>query len=380
MEGNMTHKPSRITLTLITFLFISQLPFFSTHAKEALSDESVRKTIPDLLVILSPQYAQDPDVNTAIRSYSAAVKTDLGWNTRIIPLQENENDYQYIDTLIETASTTHPLKACIMVGEDLSTPLAGDTNYLEQPSTLPWATLGGTSSYELTEHGVLCKPTTIDICISLLYPTHELSYEQKKSSIISAFYKFSTHRHSTNPNSIRVFESSSLNTNSKAIYETMSTYDTLMYTEDPTDEDITTSLHQNYTAFFVHGHSTPAGTDVNIQKNIGWFTIDYLDQLHTSFFGADGCYVGGWWSNQLDNNRLDPSIDADWYGSKIFTSPTLQAMALGLLSQTGFSQPVSFLENVFPKLLQGKTLAEAMIGETSIGDTIIVGDPTFHFM
>jgi hypothetical protein len=32
-----------------------------------------------------------------------------------------------------------------------------------------------------------------------------------------------------------------------------------------------------------------------------------------------------------------------------------------------------------PKLLTGKTLAEAMIGDSTIGDTIIIGDPTFHF-
>jgi hypothetical protein len=54
-------------------------------------------------------------------------------------------------------------------------------------------------------------------------------------------------------------------------------------------------------------------------------------------------------------------------------------MALGLLSQNGFSTPVSFLENAFPELLTGITLAESMIGDTSIGDYIIIGDPTFHF-
>jgi hypothetical protein len=54
-------------------------------------------------------------------------------------------------------------------------------------------------------------------------------------------------------------------------------------------------------------------------------------------------------------------------------------MALGFLSQNGFSKPVNFIENVLPTLLSGKTLAEAMIGTCSIGDTIIVGDPTFHF-
>jgi hypothetical protein len=119
---------------------------------------------------------------------------------------------------------------------------------------------------------------------------------------------------------------------------------------------------------------------LTVKKNKGWFNADVLDNLQTPFFGADECYVGGWWLNQQDNDKLDLSVDAEWYGSKIFTSKYIQVMALGLLSQNGFSTPVSFLENVFPELLQGKTLAEAMIGDTTIGDTVIIGDPPFHFI
>jgi len=376
----MTHTLSRIILTLMVLLFVSQLPFFSTHAQETtLNNPIVTEVHPDLLIILSPQYERDNDIRTAINSYITAVYNDLGWTSRIIPIHEDENNCQHIDNIIETTYNNHSVKACIMVGEDLNTALGGDCNYLEQPSTLPWSTLGGTTTYELTEQGIICKPTTLNICISLLYPTHDLSYEQKKSSIISAFHKFTIQRHTTNPNTIRVFESSDLNTNSKAIYQKLSDHGTLSYTEDATDPDISASLTEPYTAYFVHGHSTPAGTDVNAQKNIGWFTAETLDTLHTPFFGADGCYAGGWWSNQQDNNKLDFSIDGSWYSSKIFTSTHIQVMALGLLSQNGFSTPVSFLENVFPELLTGKTLAEAMIGDTCIGDFIIVGDPTFHF-
>jgi len=54
-------------------------------------------------------------------------------------------------------------------------------------------------------------------------------------------------------------------------------------------------------------------------------------------------------------------------------------MALGLLSQNGYSSPVSFIETVMPDLLKGIPLAEAMIGHSTIGDTIIVGDPTFRY-
>jgi hypothetical protein len=55
-------------------------------------------------------------------------------------------------------------------------------------------------------------------------------------------------------------------------------------------------------------------------------------------------------------------------------------MVLGLLSQNGFSYPVSFIENSLPGLFEGKTLAESMIGQTCLGENIIIGDPTFHFV
>ena len=111
----------------------------------------------------------------------------------------------------------------------------------------------------------------------------------------------------------------------------------------------------------------------------GWFSAALVDELKTPFFGADGCYVGGWWSNHIDNNKIDHSIDSLWYGSRIFTSKYVQVMVLGLLSQNGFSYPVSFVENAIPNLAEGKTLAESIIGDICIGDNIIIGDPTFHF-
>jgi hypothetical protein len=380
VEGPMTHKPSRIILCVFTLLFICQLPFFSTHAQETITNDSIiSEKNPDLLIILSPQYQNDTDIHTAIHSYIITVKNDLGWKSNIIPIQENQNDYQQIDTLIETSNKNHTVKACIMVGEDLNTALGGDTDYLEQPTTLPWATLGGTTAYEYATQGIISKPTTIQICISLLYPTHTLPYEQKKESIIFAFHKFTTQRHQTNLNTIRVFESSDLNTHSKTIYQKLSEHSLLEYVEDATKADITSSLTTSYTAFFVHGHSNPSGTDVNTQKNHGWFTAENLDIVQTPIFGADGCYAAGWWSTQKDNNKLDGSIDATWYGSKIFTSTSIQVIALGLLSQNGFPTPVSFIETAMPELLTGKTLAEAMIGDTTIGDTTIIGDPTFHY-
>jgi hypothetical protein len=334
----------------------------------------------DLLIILSPQYSNDTEIHTAIHAYIAAVKNDLRWDSNLITIDEDQNNYQQIDNLIETMNQNNTVKACIMVGEDLNTALAGDTDYLEQPSTLPWATLGGTTAYESTDQGITAKQTTIQLCISLLYPPQTLPYEQKKESILFAFHKFTTQRHQTSHDTIKVLESSDLNTYSKTIYQQLSQHATLDYDEDATTASITSCINTPYTAFFVHGHSNPSGTDVNAEKNNGWFPAENLNNINTPLFGADGCYTAGWWSNQKDNNKLDGSIDTTSYQTKIFTSATIQVMALGLLSQNGFSTPVSFIQNAMPELLAGKTLAEAMIGDSTIGDTIIIGDPTFHFI
>ncbi len=135
------------------------------------------------------------------------------------------------------------------------------------------------------------------------------------------------------------------------------------------------SLENSYSMYYVHGHSNPAGTELN-----GWFSAENIDTINTQLFAADGCYVGGWWSKQLDNDVLDPNIDGVWYGSKIFSSEYVQVMVLGLLSQNGFSYSVSFIENAVPGLIDEETLAESMIGHIYIGDNVLVyGDPTFHY-
>jgi len=334
---------------------------------------------PDLLVILSPQYNKDQDIITAIHTYLNAVHNDLGWDAQLLQIQNKNNTYQQIDAQIESSNTNHTLKACLMVGEDLDTALAGDSDHLEQPSILPWATLGGPSAYDITNQGIIAKPSTISLCISLLYPPSQFSYEQKKDALLFAFEKFTTQRHHPLQQSIRVFESSNLNIHSKTLYQDLADYTSLEYTEDATSLELTDSYIHPYSAFFVHGHSNPSGTDISADPHTGWFPTETLTTLTTPFFGADGCYVAGWWSLQKDNNQLDESTGTSWYGASIFTSQTIQAMALGLLSQNGCSTPVSFLENAMPELLSGKTLAESLLGDTTLGDTIIVGDPSFHY-
>ena len=385
MGGEMKKKFIRfmITICLLFLLFgvytlgvSTQLVV--TNKNIILNYSNIQQDL-DMLIFISPQYAGDIDITNSINSYISSLNEDLGWNVSILSLSQDKNNYNTIDKIIEKYYELYPIKACILVGEDTDTALGGHNNYMMKPSVVPWFTTGGEYSYEISERGIICQPYNVDICISLLYPTNSLDYQIKKSQIIYAFEKFSKQRNFSINNDILVFESSDINFNSKEIYQDLNNYGKIYYLEDPVEEEIKLSLAKSYSMYFTHGHSNPSGTDINA-KDSGWFSANYLDEIDTPFFGADGCYVGGWWTNEPDSDDLSSSIDFLWYGSKIFTSENIVVMALGLLSQNGYSYPVSFIENTIPGLFEGKTLAESMIGKTCLGENIIIGDPTFHFV
>ena len=380
----MKNKVLKITVLLgIIFLFTG-LSVIMVNAQiiksENISfkDQFKATENPDMLIFLSPQYNQDIEIITAITGYIKAIKQDSDWDAIIIKISEENNDYQIIDQIIEENYQNHKIKACLMVGEDIDTPLAGDSDYMEKPSIVPWFTTGGNETYEITEQGIISKPYRMDICISLLYPTHEQDYLSKKTQIINAFEKFSTQRDHRLSQDISVFESKDLNTNSKEIYQQIGKQTDLKYMENPGQKDMNLITGKYHSMLFIHGHSNPSGTYINGDQRI-WFSADDLDSIETPFFGADGCYVSGWWSDKKDNNHLDTSIYSSWYGSKIFSSKHIHVMALGLLSQNGYSNNISFIENIIPKIIDGENLAESMIGSYLTGDFIIVGDPTFNF-
>jgi hypothetical protein len=359
------------------FIIMANAQFVKTNNSSMINITEKQKIL-DMLIFISPQYNQDAEIILAINNYIQAVKTDIYWNATIIKITEENNNYEIIDQLIEEYFLKHKIKACIMLGEDIDTPLAGDCDYMEKPSTVPWFTTGGKNAYETTQQGIISKPYKIDICISLLYPTHELDYVSKKLQIINVFEKFSK-RNSEYFEDISVFESSDINTKSKQIYQNINTYANLDYNQDPNNNELIKSLDEYHSMYYIHGHSNPSGTSINSKEKI-WFSANNIENIKTPFFGADGCYVSGWWSNQKDNNKLDASIQGPWYGSKIFTSKNIKAMALGLLSQNGYAYNVSFIENVIPKLAMGNTLAESMIGTNTTGDINIFGDPTLQFI
>ena len=105
------------TLAASTQLMESNMQSILTYAN---LEEDV-----DMLIFVSPQYSDDFEIKTAIRSYISSVKDDIGWNVKIIMINQENNDYRKIDQIIETYYDLFKIKVCIMVGEDTDTALGG---------------------------------------------------------------------------------------------------------------------------------------------------------------------------------------------------------------------------------------------------------------
>ena len=56
---------------------------------------------PDMLVFVSPRYSGDEEIKASINRYATAVNADIFWNTKIIPLTQEQNNYKTIDEIIE---------------------------------------------------------------------------------------------------------------------------------------------------------------------------------------------------------------------------------------------------------------------------------------
>jgi hypothetical protein len=350
----------------------------------------------DMLIFLSPQYANDIQIKQAINEYIKAVEDDIGWKTEIIVIKPETNNFRKINETMKDNynKSGNNLKASIMVGEDIDTALKHDYQGSECPSTVPWFTLGkeahthplGKDEYTYPSTGVQSYDSEMKIAVSLLYPSHNLDYQVKSNQIASVFKKFSTDRnHSWNKDS-NVFISLSKDfTSGYAVkdFPALSVFGNLNFKIGPLRSEIQESLNKPFMAYFVFGHA--AYNTVNLESSS--FNSNDLDIINSPLVGIGGCFTDCWPSGIFeDNNILDYSNNkpygaeaetVHWFTEGIFSSPRLRALIVGAPRQPGNS----FMSEALPGLLQGKTIAEAMINHTySIGDSqTLWGDPTFHY-
>jgi hypothetical protein len=385
------------------------------------NNPNITDTSLKMLIFVSPQYKDDINITNAINGYINAVREDIGWETEVIGLDSEKNDFRKIDGVIEEYYNQNNITACIMVGEDINTLVGSDSEdiLIEDPSTTPWATTGG----EFSEQDYLDsnRPLTdfvncyfvgsshinrINIAISLLYPTHDLDYETKSNQIVTAFEKFSRDRNKRYSNNIKVFLSpfvseveqisinySGLNISldecegEKEVYGSLEGYGNLDIAEAPNLSEVNESLDREYMMYSVFGHANPSFTTLN--EGV-YFKAAMVDNLKTPLLTVGGCNVAGWFTNSTENGGngiLDFSTKKfEWFGSKIFVNPNLRVMVLGFPEQSASKEPCklsgqNFIQQAMPGLMEGKTISESIVGPiyNTADDQILYGDPTFHY-
>jgi len=366
-----------------------------------------------LLIFISPQYANNQEILNSINNYITAVKNDIDWDVEIIKLTNTNNDFKEIDIIIEG----YKPEAVIMVGEDIDTALAAEFENIEQPSAVPWSTLGGENSYHILEesdfdsnqeHGPLegksilyDRPYKIDVLVSFIYPVSTLSYDERSNQIISLFNRFSTGRNKNYGNMINVFvdyfctdmnDPYCMDMRRIESFRKLNKFGELSITEDEmTTQDVLNTYDMKYKAFFVDGHGNPS---TSFQ-----FTYNDIIKIDSPFVSVAGCNVAAWYSDyQEPNGLLDPPKSGGWFGDAIFHNQNIRviyqnpAEAKEIYQFSNIAQQDlieyygsdkigldNFMYNGTEDFFGGKTITESVIGRIYSTEQFIFGDPTFHY-
>jgi len=364
----------------------------------------------DMLIFISPQYTNNTQVRQAIDRYVNAVKEDIGWDTKIINITPEINDFIKIDKIIEDyyRKSGGRLKGAIMVGEDINTAVKAEAPGQESPSITPWATNDDYTMIRVPETIVITDDTDktsealkgwkvlgelkrVDVVISLLYPPHNLDYQTRAQQIRSVFEKFSENRNKIHTKETVIFVDPELKS-AKELHQTLldllGGHSEIYSKESPTKEEIEGTLNGEYMLYVTDGHGTPSAVQVSPPPNRSDFYAEYLSSLNTPLFLGGGCYTEGWWSSDYScsdwwcSGQLDYSINENWFGAKIFTNPYLRVEVLGAPFQGGAESPQrNFIGMAISDLIHNKTLAESLKGDLlwNIDSSIIYGDLTFHY-
>lgn len=326
----------------------------------------------EFLILLSPQYAGDSSIATAIEQYCNAVKNDIGWDTEVINLTSASNSANYIRETIRNMYQSDGICAVLIIGEDTKTGLHADTSYREIPSIALWSVLNEPITQIGDEvFGSWNKP---QVCVSLLYPTSTYDYNTKASQIVSALYKFSSGRERDYGDNIYFFIDDEFiippGCFISQFAENFNALGSVNYTLTTcADASFLYGRELKFVGSFGHGNPSWANG----------FTVSDLNHISVPFLVVGGCYTGGWLTtNVTDDNLFDPPAVSGWFGEQVLLHPDLRAVVSGCPTQEG----VNFMWYGWKGLAEGKTLAEAWLetnNKVYIDDQIIYGDPTFHY-
>ena len=338
----------------------------------------------DMAVFISPQYKDDGEILSAIQTYADAVKADIGWNITTVKVDGAQNKYDAIDAVIKDMYWNNPLKACLMVGEDM----AGDDDVFHNSSGMkcgqaivPWCTLSEIHFSPACDRKVVLSIIRVDVPISLLYPNSGDSYRTKKTELVSAFIKFSENRDKVYTNNVLAFcdDSESIDVLDK-LEDKLPIMGNTNITVNPTQSGVDDSMLENYKFFGAFGHGSPY--TVAVTPSESYFNVPRAEIVKTPMLMVHGCSTECW-QTSINNDCLYQKSSSNRFGHSIFDNPNLRIVVAGfpVMNYSDIYSPgFGFVINAMGKMALGLTVAESMKGMWSYGsnDTLF-GDPTFHY-
>jgi len=348
----------------------------------------------DMAIFISPQYAEDRDILNVIDTYASAVKDDIGWNVGVVKVDKTQNRYDIIDEIIESLYQENPLKACMMVGEDMGKDLnifTTSCNKKCDQSIVAWCTIGGTDAYEISPTCATQTVTSrliISVPISLMYPNSDDLFVTKKAQILSAFNKFSNDRNIEYTDDILAFCDDSESIDVLEILENeLPTIGDPEIIAKPYQSTVDDALSGNYKMVSALGHAVPSSIRVSSGAHLAYFTArTHAENVNTPFLLLFGCGVHGWFTGIDDICAYYPPIRThnNWFGHTIFDNPNLRVIIAGFptgaYARYGRDATGFLCSRCLAKMNDGVTIAEAMqnIWSHDSNETLF-GDPTFHY-
>ena len=332
----------------------------------------------DMAIFISPQYKDDEDILDALYIYMDAVYNDINWNIGIVEINEEENQYNQIKTIINNLRIDNPIKSNMFIGEDI-----GQTweYYTEINKRRPACWGDDTGNY---------YPN--DLATAFLIPNNDDKYENKKDQITHALNKFSN-RNINYVNDICAFVDSSWDPGIyqvEAIKNNIPKIGELFLFENANRETLDEVLSNQYKMFIAGGHGCP--NCVNISRDPTTTRYETSDILITDapVIALSGCYTNGWYiPGNIDKNTWYPPTKQynakSWFGHTIFENESIRALVIGFAIGTcaknsGNQFDIGFVCTGMDDLAYGKTIAEAIGNKhNSCSRNMIYGDPTFHY-
>ncbi|NYZ75059.1 fibronectin type III domain-containing protein [Candidatus Micrarchaeota archaeon] len=360
--------------------------FWSTRAAAAVSSRlSFDTPRPGLLLVLSPDFANDSEVQVAAGNYLTAVFFDLRWQGYFLGLNASTNNAAYIDEVITRMHSENNVLAVVAVGDDLAFPRV-EVSYVT-PMLDGWSnTTRPSDAYLRILNTSVAEWVDWDVVVSLVVPTSTCApyCPTKQAKAAAVLRKFAANRTVDYGSRVELFRDPSFTPDLDGLdaFENVSEH-TSVSGSALAYVSCSAEACPQLAMLVADGHGNPGTVSIPPGQ------VNYLDikGVNVPLVILSGCDTAAWFHAPGMSTPVN-----QWFGDLVTESNYVRAVIAGSpLVRSSLEidpDPASVISYAVPRLAAGKPLAEALWGSrvavfypvSHTGSTIVVfGDPTFHY-